>query len=89
MNQNDSNIAISDSNDGQYSTKNSALTAYLYMSGFELIDVDNSSFPTVFSFKLSDELKKHVKMFQTGEVPFPRFFEAYRLVIRMTKVGKL
>jgi len=77
--------------DGNFSTKNSALAAYLYMEGFELLDVDISSFPSVFIFETNSRLPQCVHNFQIAKVEgnLVLFHEAYRKCLRMTKVGKL
>jgi len=77
--------------DGNFSTKNTSLAAYLYMEGFELLDVLNESFPTVFIFETNNLLPECVKKFQVAKAEgnLVLYFEAYRKCLRMTKVGKL
>jgi len=66
--------------DGNFSTKNSALAAYLYMEG-----------PSVFIFETNSRLPQCVHNFQIAKVEgnLVLFHEAYRKCLRMTKVGKL
>ena len=85
--------------DKKFSTKNTSLAAYLYMEGFELLDVQinsNSSdygYNTVatFVFESNDTLPGCVKKFQVAKAEgnLVLYFEAYRKCLRMTKVGKL
>lgn len=77
--------------DGQYSTKNTSLAAYLYMEGFVLLDVDTDNFPSIFIFESSDLLLERVHIFQIAKAEgnLVLYFEAYRKCLRMTKVGKL
>jgi len=83
-------MAIEDK-DGQFSTKNTSLAAYLYMEGFTLLDVLNEDFPTVFIFESDKTLLDCVRKFQVAKVEgnLVLYFEAYRKCLRMTKVGKL
>jgi len=77
--------------DGQFSTKNTSLAAYLYMEGFTLLDVLNEAFPTVFVFETNSLLSECVHKFQIAKAEgnLVLYFEAYRKCLRMTKVGKL
>jgi len=77
--------------DGQFSTKNTSLAAYLYMEGFTLLDVHNEQFPTIFVFETSELLPECVRNFQVAKAEgnLVLYFEAYRKCLRMTKVGKL
>lgn len=90
-------MAIEDT-DGQFSTKNTSLAAYLYMEGFELLDVEirssnEHSYQTIatFIFESDSLLKDCVRNFQIANVigNLVLYFEAYRKCLRMTKVGKL
>ena len=89
-------IAIEDIN-GKFSTKNTSLAAYLYMEGFELLDVlfesNQGSYNTVavFVFESNSLLSELVKKFQVAKAEgnLVLYFEAYRKCLRMTKVGKL
>lgn len=77
--------------DNRYHTKNTALSAYLYMEGFPLLDVNIIDFPTVFIFEDSKQLQECVHLFQVAKAEgnLVLFFEAYRKCLKMTKVGKL
>ena len=77
--------------DGNYSTKETALAAYLYMEGFQLVDVDIDKFPSTFIFSSSEQLLDCVRLFQVckAEGNLGQYFEAYRKCLKMTKVGKL
>ena len=81
-------IAITD---GNFSTKNTSLAAYLLIEGFTLLDVFNEKFPTVFVFESNGLLPDCVRNFQIGKAEgnLVLYFEAYRKCLRMTKVGKL
>lgn len=83
-------MAIADI-DGQFSTKNTSLAAYLYMEGFTLLDVLNEQFPTIFVFETNSLLPECVRKFQVAKAEgnLVLYFEAYRKCLRMTKVGKL
>jgi len=83
--------------DGQFSTKNTSLAAYLYMEGFTLLDVlfetNENSYNTVavFVFESNSLLPECVRNFQIAKAEgnLVLYFEAYRKCLRMTKVGKL
>jgi coenzyme F420-reducing hydrogenase beta subunit len=81
-----------------FSTKETALAAYLLTEGFNLIDVevDNDNYgrnrkPSVFLFENSSELQVEAKSFRTFKavVNAANFFESYRRCLRMTKIGKM
>jgi len=80
-----------DIGDGEYRTKSASLAAYLYMQGFQLLDVDTSGFPAVFIFEDGKQVQEHVHKFQVAQAEgnLVLFYEAYRKCLRMTKVGKL
>lgn len=83
--------------DGQYSTKNTSLAAYLLIEGFNLLDVHietiENNYRTVatFIFENNNSLLEHVHKFQIAKAEgnLVLYFEAYRKCLRMTKVGKL
>lgn len=77
--------------DGYYSTKNTALAAYLRIEGFTLLDVTNESNPAVFIFESDSKLYDCEKRWQLGKAEgnLSDFFESYRLCLRMVRVGKL
>ena len=92
-------MAIENTN-GQFSTKNTSLAAYLYMEGFELLDVQisgsnyndyNARTVATFIFESNNLLPECVKKFQIAKAEgnLVLYFEAYRKCLRMTKVGKL
>ena len=90
-------MAITDV-DGTFPTKNTSLAAYLYMEGFELLDVqiNNSnehSYQTIatFIFESNSLLLDCAKKFQMSKAEgnLALYYEAYRKCLRMTKVGKL
>jgi len=80
-----------DIGDGRYKTKSTTLAAYLYMEGFQLLDVDISGFPSVFIFENGKQVQEHVRKFQVAQAEgnLVLFYEAYRKCLRMTRVGKL
>lgn len=93
-------MAIEDTDidtDGNFSTKNTSLAAYLLMEGFELLDVhlnaSEHSYRTIatFIFKANDSLLECKRNFQVAKAEgnLVLYFEAYRKCLRMTKVGKL
>jgi len=77
--------------DGNFSTKDTSLAAYLYTEGFELLDVIIEGFPSVFIFENNSRLLQCVHDFQIGRAMTNAslYHEAYRKCLRMTKVGKL
>ncbi len=84
----------SDTNtDKIYSTNNSALSAYLLIEGYTLLDVEvnhDRRLPSIFIFENSNDLQKSVAVFislkATGNIN--DFYEAYRKCLRMARVGK-
>lgn len=82
---------MANNTDGNYSTKSTALAAYLYMEGFQLIDVETDGFPSLFVFESSKQLLQCAHNFQIAKVEgnLVVFFEAYRKCLRMIRVGKL
>jgi len=86
-------MAISDSN-GKYLTKNTALAAYLRITGFKLLDVEPSQdgTPAVFIFENNSGIAlDYEKQWQlrTAIGNLVDYWESYRLCLRMVKVGKL
>jgi len=81
------------SRDGEYSTSNTALAAYLRIEGFRLLDVmpSNGNSPAVFYFENSPHVVEHERLWQLGraEGNLCLFWESYRLCLRMVRVGKL
>ena len=83
--------------DKTFSTKNTSLAAYLYMEGFELLDVQigngEYSYKTIatFIFNSNGSITDYIKKFQIAKAEgnLVLYFEAYRKCLRMTKVGKL
>ncbi len=85
-------MAIANS-DGEYSTKNTALAAYLRIEGFRLLDVTPSNYdnPAVFLFERDSKITEYEHLWQLGKAEgnLCMFWESYRLCLRMVKVGKL
>lgn len=83
-------IAISG---GEYSTRNTALAAYLRIEGFRLLDVMPSDYnnPAVFLFENDSKIAECEHLWQLGKAEgnLSMFWESYRLCLRMVKVGKL
>lgn len=74
-----------------YSTKDTALAAYLHTEGFELIDVDSSSFPSIFHFKDDNpKIREYVHAFQSGKAEgnIAMFFRAYKIMLSELKDSK-
>lgn len=74
-----------------YSTPDTALAAWLYSLGFELLDTDTSEFPTIFYFEDSDkELARLARDFQIGraEGNITAFFRAYKFLLGKIKVAR-
>ncbi len=77
-------------NDGLYPTTNTALAAWLYSQGFQLTDVDASSFPSVFYFESSSpKLQESVRDFQVGKAEgnIATFYRSYKRLLSMIKTG--
>jgi CBS domain containing-hemolysin-like protein len=89
-------MAIEDT-DNNFSTKNTSLAAYLYMEGFELLDVHletgQTGYRTIatFIFESNNKLPDCVHKFQIAKAEgnLVLYFEAYKKCLRMTKLGKL
>jgi len=79
--------------DGEYSTSNTALAAYLRIEDFKLLDVApaRDGNPAVFYFEDSPDIAEHERLWQLGKAEgnLCRFWESYRLCLRMVRVGKL
>jgi hypothetical protein len=77
--------------DGHYTTKNTALAAYLRIEGFTLLDVEIERYPAVFVFEYDEKIHDYERAWQLGKAEgnLSSFFESYRLCIKMVKVGKL
>jgi hypothetical protein len=69
-----------------YATSNSALAAWLYYSGYEILTVKSES-PHIKSliFRTSEELRKHVMLWQTGKAEgnCSQYEAARKSVLRM------
>ena len=78
---------------GDYRTRNTALAAYLRMTGFTILDVQpgDTKSPAIFIFKPDPKIIDHEKLWQLGEAigNLTAYWESYRLCLRMVKVGKL
>jgi len=75
-----------------YSTSDTALAAWLFSSGFELLEVDGSKFPVVFHFEnSSQELYKLVRAFQVGKAEgnIAAFYRAYKIMLSKVKTARL
>lgn len=72
-----------------YKTKDTPLAAYLITEGFELINVENNSSPSLFVFKDSDKLHQIAVQWHTGNAVGNcfMFYDNYRKCIRMLKQG--
>jgi len=80
-----------DDNNDCYLTTDTALAAWLYTQGFELVDIKTESFPSVFYFENSNsKLTESVRIFQRGEAEgnILTFFRAYRRLVGMIKTRK-
>ena len=78
--------------DGTFTTKETALAAYLYTEGFELIDVIVNKFePSIFLFENSSQLQVQAKGFRLHQVMVnaANYYEAYRKCLVMVKHGKI
>jgi len=78
--------------DGTFLTKETALAAYLYTEGFELIDVIVNKFePSIFLFEDSSQLQIKAKDFRAFKaiVNAHQYYEAYRKCLVMVKHGKI
>ena len=73
-----------------FSTIDTSLSAYLLMSGFELIDVEVGR-QSVFLWEDTKELRMKIKSFQTSKAigNLKQYFEAYRKCLIMVKNGKM
>lgn len=78
---------------GHFTTRNTALAAYLRTKGFTLLDVEVGDHytPAVFVFEKHYKLVEFEKNWQLGKATgnLTDFFESYRLCLRMVRVGKL
>ena len=78
--------------DNTYQTRNTALAAWLYSQGFELLDTDiTESDSVVFLFKNDDKtLKEAVRLYQLGQAEgnINIFFGAYKKMLRRIKGAK-
>lgn len=71
-----------------YSTSDTALAAWLYANGFELLEVDSSKFPSVFLFDdSSPKLSELAHDFQRGKANgnITVFHRAYKLMLSKIK----
>lgn len=91
-------MAIDNKQDGDFSTRNTALAAYLYYEGFTLLDVEINEHPynpnytiATFVFDSSGKLLECARLFQVAKAEgnLVLFHEAYRKCLKMTKMGKL
>ncbi len=76
------------SKESLYSTKDTALAAWLYCKEFELVKVDTSVFPTIFYFRNDiPDLQKFVHMFEVGvaEGNVVLFFRGYKTMLSKIK----
>lgn len=84
-------MKIDGDRDGCFVTCNTALAAYLRITGCKLLEVDHTSYPAVFIFEQSPETDKYEQVWQMRQATgnLGDYFESYRLCLRMTRVGKL
>ena len=71
-----------------YSTADTALAAWLYANGFQLLKIDRSEFPSIFHFEdSSEELTQLVHDFQAGKAEgnIIIFFRAYKILLGKIK----
>ena len=81
-------MTIENSDGEYYSTTDTALAAWLYSQGFELLDVKTESFPSIFVFKNSSpQLTDLVRDYQCGKAEgnISVFYRAYKKLLRMIK----
>ena len=74
-----------------YKTTDTALAAYLYSEGFELLEVDGSNFPSVFYFENSNpKLSEYIRNFQIGKAEgnIAIFFKSYKTMLARIKDSK-
>ena len=78
---------------GNFTTRNTALAAYLRITGFNLLDVDPSTLdaPALFYFEKNTRLEEYEHLWQMRQAigNLNDYWESYRLCLRMVKVGKL
>jgi len=76
--------------DGRFETRNSSLAAYLYMEGFDLLDVNIRNFPSIFIFVDSASLQECVHKFQVAKAEgnLVLYYNAYRRCLKMARRGK-
>jgi hypothetical protein len=75
-------------NKDYYSTTDIALAAYLHSQGFDLISVDDSKFPTTFSFNNSSEdFQKYIGLWERtkAEGNLVQFYRSYKTMISKIK----
>jgi len=75
---------------GQYSTRDTALAAWLYSNGYPLADVDRRNIPVVFYFtRDSKKMGNLIRDFQVGraEGNVVLFFRAYKKMLFFIKEG--
>jgi hypothetical protein len=74
-------------NNGEYSTKNTALAAYLRLEGFNLLDVSTSKddAPAVFYFETDPHLKECERKWDLGKAEgnLCDYWTSYRRCLRM------
>jgi hypothetical protein len=78
---------------GNFTTRNTALAAYLRITGFTLLDVEPTMFdaPASFYFESNPRIEEYAHLWQMRKAigNLNDYWESYRLCLRMVKVGKL
>lgn len=84
---------LEDDRNNEFSTRNTALAAYLRTEGFILLDVipTEDGNPAVFIFESQPKILEYEHIWYLGEAKgnLCDFWENYRLCLKMVKVGKL
>ena len=81
------------SDNGCYTTRNTALAAYLRIEGFVLLDVEptKDNIPAAFIFQDTPKIVECERLWQLSKAEgnLCDFWESYRLCLKMVRVGKL
>lgn len=73
------------SKSSQYTTSDTALAAFLAISGIKLIELDVSTRPVQYIFKSNGTLQNLVTQWESELSPFRQFYNTYRSFIRQIK----
>ena len=76
---------------GIFSTKDTALAAFLHSKGFEFIRADSTRFPTILWLRDDDSrIQKFVKSYTTGRAVgnIPAFYRSYKRMLNEIKLSK-